>query len=117
MGFVYSPVRQASAVWFKNRIEKGYFLDPAKPARNGNAPIAPSDRIAVKQNILHLLVAAPSRGIRVQLASCVKTLVSNDFPEEWPGLLDTVLEMLTSEDLATVYGGLLVTNEVVKAFK
>lgn len=71
----------------------------------------------MKQNIIPLLIAAPSRPIRVQLTACVKTIVGEDYPEQWPDLVDTVIGLLGSDDLATVYGGLLVNLEIFRSFK
>ncbi|KAG8935091.1 hypothetical protein FRC03_002380 [Tulasnella sp. 419] len=110
------PVRQACAVYLKNRVQKSYQIT-SSDGKSDQAPIPPSDRVAIKQSILPLLVAAPSRAIRVQLAACVKSLVASDFPEEWPELLDTVVGLISSDDLATVYGGLVVNLEIIKAFK
>ncbi|KDQ15134.1 hypothetical protein BOTBODRAFT_32118 [Botryobasidium botryosum FD-172 SS1] len=107
-------IRQACAVYLKNRVQRAYFIDPARP-RPDQTPIPTSDRAAIKESILSLIITAPSRPIRVQLASCLKTLVSNDFPEQWPGLLDNVTSLFSSEDMRSVYGGLVAHLEIIKA--
>lgn len=97
-------------VWLKNRVINGY-------DKTSTTPIPPSDRVAVKQGIIPLLIAAPSRPIRVQFAAITKAIITEDFPKEWPDLMQTVGNLLVSEDLAAVYGGLLVLLEVVKSYK
>ncbi|KAG9003232.1 hypothetical protein FRB94_007759 [Tulasnella sp. JGI-2019a] len=109
-------IRQACVVFFKNRVSRSYHIDPAEP-KPDQAPIPATDRLAIKQNIIPLLIAAPSRLIRVQLTACIKILVTNDFPEQWPDLLSTVVKLLSSDDLATVYGGLLVNLEIFKSYR
>ncbi|KAG8955960.1 hypothetical protein FRC04_006408 [Tulasnella sp. 424] len=102
--------RQAMVVWLKNRVVNGY-------AKDSSTPIPASDRVAVKHGIVPLLIAAPARGIRVQFAAIVKAIINEDFPDQWPELLPTTASLLTSEDLAAVYGGLLIILEIVKSYK
>lgn len=109
-----SATRQACAVYFKNRVQRAYFSDPSRP-RPDAAPIAESDRVYIKQNILQLLVASPSRPVSAQLASCFRTLVSHDFPEKWPGLLEELHTLLVSDDPRAIYGGLVGFLEVMRA--
>lgn len=103
-------------MFLKNRLSRSYHIDPSEP-KPDQSPIPPSDRLAIKQHIIPLLISAPSRLIRVQLTACIKTLVTNDFPEQWPELLDTVVNLLQSDDLATVYGALLVNLEIFKSYR
>ena len=91
----------------------------AEPARVGPdyKPILPADRTALKSNILPLLAASPSRVITVQLASTLKTLISNDFPEKWPDLLDAAKALLASNSIREVGAGTVVVLEMVRAFR
>jgi hypothetical protein len=77
----------------------------------------PADRRALKTNILPLLAASPSRAITVQLASTLKTLISNDFPERWPELLDGAKALLASNNIREVGAGTVVVLEMVRAFR
>lgn len=112
----HSATRQACSVWLKNRVQAGFALDPAK-RRPDQAPIATSDRDALKATILPLLAASPSRSISVQLASTFKTAVSDDYPEKWPGLLEKVKQMLTSGEIREVHAGCVAALECVRAFR
>ncbi len=113
---VLRSTRQACVVWLKNRVARAYKLDELI-GDTKTVPIPPVDRQAIKQHIIPLLVTASSRPIRVQLTSCVKTVIGSDFPDEWPGLVDQVVSMLQSEDLPTIYAGLLVNLEILKSYK
>jgi hypothetical protein len=111
-----SPTRQAVSVWIKNRVASFYNAEPAR-AGPDHKPISPADRSALKSNILPLLAASPSRSITVQLASTLKTLISNDFPERWPELLDGAKALLTSNNIREVGAGTVVVLEMVRAFR
>ncbi|KAI0286170.1 armadillo-type protein [Russula brevipes] len=113
---VESSTRQAVSVWIKNRVASSYSTEPAR-AGPDYKPISPGDRTALKDNILPLLAASPSRVITVQLASTLKTLISNDFPEKWPGLLVGVKALLASNNIHEVGAGTVVVLEMVRAFR
>jgi importin-7 len=80
-------------------------------------PLAASDRDAVKSSILPLLAASPSKAVTVQLGSTLKTLVARDYPEHWPGFLDSVKGLLGSGDIREVGAGCVASLELVKAFR
>ena len=111
-----SATRQAVSVWVKNRVASAYSLEPTPPGPNYK-PILPTDRAALKSNILPLLATSPSRVITVQLASTLKTLISHDFPERWPELLDGVKALLASNNIREVGAGTVVVLEMVRAFR
>ncbi|KAH9980072.1 ARM repeat-containing protein [Lactifluus volemus] len=108
--------RQAISVWIKNRVASSYGAEPARVGPDYK-PILPTDRSALKSNILPLLAASPSRAITVQLASTLKTLISHDFPEKWPELLDSAKALLASSNIHEVGAGTVVVLEMVRAFR
>ena len=111
-----SATRQAISVWIKNRVASSYSIEPVRVGPD-HRPISPADRSALKSNILPLLAASPSRVITVQLASTLKTLISNDFPERWPELLGGAKALLTSNNIREVGAGTVVVLEMVRAFR
>ncbi|KAH9999685.1 armadillo-type protein [Russula compacta] len=108
--------RQAVSVWIKNRVASSYSASPAR-AGPDYKPISHADRTALKNNILPLLAASPSRVITVQLGSTLKTLISNDFPERWPELLNGAKALLTSNNIREVGAGTVVVLEMIRAFR
>ncbi|KAF7364786.1 Importin N-terminal domain-containing protein [Mycena venus] len=108
--------RQACSVWMKNRVHANYTLDAAT-RRPDQALIANSDREALRGSLLQLLAASPSRAITVQLASTLKTIVAHDFPERWPGLIEAIKQLLTSNDIRHVHAGCVAALESVRAFR
>ncbi|EIM81399.1 ARM repeat-containing protein [Stereum hirsutum FP-91666 SS1] len=109
-------IRQACAIWLKNRVQHSYGLE-SDTGRPDHKPIPPSDRTALKTHVLPLLANSPSKSITVQLAATLKTLVSHDFPEKWPELMDGAKHMLASSNIREVGAGTVVVLEMVKAFR
>ncbi|KAI8376325.1 armadillo-type protein [Radiomyces spectabilis] len=103
--------RQAAAIYFKNRMNKAW-----DRSRTATIPINEEDRTMVKQTILQALVTAPN-AVKVQLTSCLNTILSNDFPDQWPNFVKELETFLTSSDVRLVYVGLLALREVVKVYQ
>jgi importin-7 len=100
----------------KNRVERSWLIGPDSQ-KPDTSPVAPSDRAALKSGLLQLLVAAKDRSIRLQLASVLRSVISRDFPDEWPGYVDHAVALLSSQDPQEVYVGLMATVEPIKAFR
>lgn len=54
---------------------------------------------------------------RVQLTSTLNTILTNDFPDNWPNFVSELERLLTSTDVRLVYVGLLALREVVKVYQ
>lgn len=111
-----SAVRQACSVFLKNRVIRAWHVDASNP-RVDAAPIPEPDRVFIKSHVLALLVTANSRPLRVQVASSLKTIITHDFPENWPTLLDDILTLLNSGDQRSIYGGCFALLELVKSMR
>ncbi|KAI8359819.1 armadillo-type protein [Blakeslea trispora] len=103
--------RQAAAIYFKNRLNKAWDGE-----RESVVPINNEDRNMVKQTILQALVTAPNQ-VQVQLTSTLNTILTNDFPDNWPNFVSELERLLTSSDFRLVYVGLLALREVVKVYQ
>lgn len=79
--------------------------------------MSPADRAALKSGLLRVLVSATSRPLRLQLSSILRSIVSRDFPAEWPGYLENVVALLSSQNRQEVFVGLIATVEPIKAFR
>ena len=112
---ISSATRQACSVWLKNRVHSSYSLETSR--RPDQAVIVPSEREAIRINILPLISAAPSNAIAVQLANTLKSVVSFDFPSKWPSLVDEIKRLLTSNNIKEVHAGCVATLEAVRAFR
>lgn len=103
-------------MFLKNRVVRAWHVD-STTARVDATPIPQSDRTFIKSHILALLVAAATRPLRVQLTSSLKTIITYDFPSEWPTLLDEILALLNSGDQRSIYGGCFALLELVKSMR
>ena len=110
-----SSTRQACSVYLKNRVHTSYRVD-IPGIRPERGPIAQSDCDALKLAILRVLASSPSRMITVQLATALKDMIARDFPDRWPGLLDSVSALLNSGDIREVGAGCVAALECVRAF-
>ncbi|KAI9304897.1 armadillo-type protein [Cunninghamella echinulata] len=103
--------RQAAAIYFKNRLVKAWDRE-----KHVAAPINEEDRNVVKQSILQAMVTAPNQ-VKVQLTSCLNTILSNDFPDHWAQFVNELESLLTSSDVRFVYVGLLALREAVRIYQ
>jgi hypothetical protein len=111
-------VRQAAVVYLKNAVARGYGISNT-PANQllSTPPIPDADKQVIKQHIIPLIVASPNRIIRIQLAAILKTVVSHEFPERWPGFMDNVIALLQSDRPESVFGGMTALLEIFKTFR
>ena len=109
-------VKQACAVYLKNRINRSWNADPIKPYPN-QIPISSTDKMSIKQNILQILVNSTTSSIRVQIASLIGTIVSSDVPDQWPQFLEIVLQLLISNNFNEKFAGQLALHEIMKAWR
>ena len=110
-----ATVRQAAAVYLKNRVHRSYNDDTTHT--RGDPAIAPSDRAALKASIIPLLVSSPNSSITIHLSNALKSIISNDFPERWPELLEGVKTLLVSERSQEVIAGCRASLEIVRVLR
>jgi hypothetical protein len=132
------PVRQAAAVYLKNRISRSWSTpysvngssgsSAVAGTSNGNmssnptsptniVPLADADKVTIKQNILHVLVETPQQNVKVQLKTCLGTIIAEDFPEKWEELMHQSLQCIQSGHENQIEGGLLALIEILKIYR
>jgi hypothetical protein len=140
------PVRQAAAVYLKNRISRSWSapstingisssssqqhgstsngIAPATPtSASGSSsatnvvPIADSDKATIKQNILRVLVETPQQNVKVQLKTCLGNIIGEDFPERWEQLMHQTVQCIQSGQENQIEGGLLALIEILKIYR
>ncbi|KAJ1979325.1 Nonsense-mediated mRNA decay protein 5 [Dimargaris cristalligena] len=105
-------VKQAVSIYFKNRVRTQW--DPSPQGKV--TPLNEADKQTIRENILQIMVHAhPS--IRVQLVSCLTTILHSDFPDRWANYLPYTRHCLESEDPKTLHTGLLALFAVVRFFQ
>ncbi|XP_042430616.1 importin beta-like SAD2 isoform X1 [Zingiber officinale] len=94
-------VRQVASIHFKNFVAKNW--SPHEP--DEAQKISENDKQMVRDNILGFVVQVPPL-LRAQLGECIKTIVQDDYPEQWPGLLHWVkcnLQLQDQQVFAALY--------------
>ena len=124
-------VRHAVAIYVKNRVGRSWRLSPsasgtstpststfsADPDKRSLAVAIPAtDRQSLKQNLLSVLVAAPGP-IKVQMTQTLSVVVHDDFPDQWPGLLESTLAIVRAAQPDQMEGGLLALLEILRNYR
>lgn len=112
-------VRQATAIYIKNRIRRAWDVKGAALADAKQTPIPEADYEPVRAALLHTLLQCPQQ-LRVHITATLGAVVRHDFPQRWPKLVDEVKELLGAgdgSDVARVHAGLAALLEIFRAFR
>lgn len=125
-----SPVvRLAAAIYLKNRIQSSWRI-PLNPSELHAPPttkatpytaIPPSDRQALKSNILPLLAALAkdeaSAAVKLQVTAVLAKIVDCDYTKgDWPGLVEEAGALLGGGE-GEIEAGLRATVEILRGFR
>jgi hypothetical protein len=105
-------VRQVAAIQFKNTVKRRWGAEEGSAAAAtatttttdttpNTSPLAEADRVAVRENLLEALMAAP-HAVQVQLGDAFKAIAYADYPERWPSLLPAIQGALATAAAAGV---------------
>lgn len=97
-------ILQAAAVFLKNTIELAWDADYES---SKEAALSGEDKALVRGHIIRVLAGA-DRMIQKQLFAALPTIISADFPENWPTVLEEVGKLIHSSQPAQVVVGLKV---------
>ncbi|KAB8338931.1 hypothetical protein FH972_021871 [Carpinus fangiana] len=97
-----NSVRQATVVYLKNRVTKAWNPPDDYPA---NKRITDQERTSVRARVVPLIASSPPN-VRAQLIPILQAILHTDFPERWPDVFQLTVQLLHSDDAASVYAGL-----------
>lgn len=114
---VETPVKKATAVFFKNRILKFW-------STNGQQfKIDEDEKPIIRDRFVDVLVKS-DYNLKQQLIPVLRALVSHDFPKKWTSLLMETCKLLefvpnsnNDEDFSHLYTGLLCFAEISRNFR
>ncbi|KAJ3086862.1 Exportin-2, partial [Quaeritorhiza haematococci] len=104
-------IRIAAALYFKNFIRKYWKQIEGEPDK-----VAESDRNAIKDNIVDLMISVPN-ALQIQLSEAVAIMSDNDFPFGWPKLLPQLISKLDVENNITNNGVLQTMHSIFKRWR
>ncbi|KAJ2785075.1 importin-alpha export receptor [Coemansia interrupta] len=99
-------IRFAAALYFKNFVKRRWPQN-----EDTEDTLSVEDRKAVKSEIVSLMITVPKR-LQLQIGEAVSIIAENDFPEEWPELISTLVSKLSATDYH-INNGILQTAHTV----
>jgi len=111
-GSVDMGIRQQGVIAFKNLIKKSWDVQEKSEAHQ----ISAEDQAVVRSNLFEALVRVPHT-IQTQLGEVFRTVVYNDYPEKWPGLLPELCTNLASQDPQRVQGSLYALRILARKYE
>ncbi|KAI9503738.1 importin-alpha export receptor [Coemansia spiralis] len=104
-------IRFAAALYFKNYIKRRWPQN-----ENTEDTLSTDDRNAVKNEIVSLMLTVPKK-LQLQIGEAVSTIAENDFPEQWPDLISTLVSKLSPTDYHVNNGILQTAHTVFKGWR
>ncbi|KAJ3130765.1 hypothetical protein HK100_007539 [Physocladia obscura] len=112
---VDANVRKTAAIFFKNRVQKGW-RDPADATADTSIVlVGPHDRDFVRTHIVSALPAVPTE-LGVFLVSALERILQKDYAQ-WPNFLPSVVAQIDSpaSSPAVVFGSLQALHALAKS--
>lgn len=106
-------VRSAAAIYLKNKVRK--YWSPIKDD-NKDLAIDPDEKPVFRERLLPALnkINDSTRPVMVMVLHGV---VANDFPNQWPELLDLTMNLFHSNDIQYIRSGLTCLLEITRNYR
>ncbi|CAF9911832.1 MAG: hypothetical protein ALECFALPRED_007664 [Alectoria fallacina] len=105
--------RQAALLSLKKLVLKTW--SPSLEEYEGPETLSDATKERVRQSVLSIAIASDEERKIVAAASyVVSKIASADFPEQWPSLLPTLLNLVPQADATQLHGALLVLGSLVE---
>lgn len=102
--------RLAGALFFKNYVKRRWIDE------DGNHLLPASDTELIKKEIVPLMISLPNN-LQIQIGEAISAIADSDFPGNWPTLLNDLASRLTSDDMVTNRGVLIVSHSIFKRWR
>jgi len=99
--------RLAGALLFKNIVKKDW---------HEADKIDPSERSAIKDQIVDIMIAVPPK-IQIQLSESVSVIADCDFPKQWESLIQQLVMKLSPQDFNVNNGILQTAHSIFKRWR
>ncbi|XP_050045911.2 exportin-2 [Dermacentor andersoni] len=104
-------IRVAGAIAFKNYVKRHWAVP-----EDGADRVHPSDRSAVKEMIVGLMLRSPEQ-LQKQLSDAVSIIGREDFPARWPNLLPEMITHFQSGEFHIINGVLRTAHSLFKRYR
>ncbi|KAJ3028278.1 UNVERIFIED_CONTAM: hypothetical protein HDU68_002025 [Siphonaria sp. JEL0065] len=106
-------VRKSAAIYFKNRVQKGWKEPPSTPS-DDIVLVGEADRVFVRAHIVGA-VTEVQQDLSVFFLSALERILQKDY-KQWPQFLPSTIALLDPKNPpATVYGGLMAIHALTKS--
>ncbi|KAK2605796.1 hypothetical protein QQS21_003750 [Conoideocrella luteorostrata] len=110
---VNSSVRQSALALLRAFIERNWTVEDQDD--EPIVPIADDTRVVLKQSLLDLALSQEEdRKVKISASYAVGKIAIHDFPEQWPSLLPTILNIIPAGTDAQLHGALRVLGDLVE---
>ena len=106
-------VRLSTVVYLKNRISRGWAPQDENPLHRS---ILDAERKPLRDRLLPTLVSSPSQ-VRAQIVPILQTILQYDFPSKWPEYMDITLQLLNTQEAASLSAGLQCALAVCRTYR
>jgi importin-7 len=100
-------------VYLKNRIVKGW--SPTEDHTEATA--IPENEKPVFRNRVIPILAHSTGPVRAQLIPTLQRVLNHDFPTKWPEYLDITLQLLQTNDAASVFSGIMCLLALCRVYR
>ncbi|TVY45621.1 putative importin [Lachnellula subtilissima] len=107
------PIRLSTVVYLKNRVTRGWAPSEDFPQ---NKAISDDEKHRFRERLLPTLASSPPQ-IRQQLVPILQKILQYDFPEKWPSIVDVTIQLLNTNDAASIFAGLQCLLAICRVFR
>ncbi|KAI2618750.1 ARM repeat-containing protein [Hypoxylon sp. NC1633] len=108
---ISSDVRQSALFALRSFIERNW----SDETYDGpTVPIADSVKDQIRPLVLDIALNSEDRKIKAAASYVVGKIANADFPDQWPSLLPTLLEMIPNGNELQLHGALIVLRDLVE---
>ena len=104
-------IRLAASITFKNFVKRNWRVLEDRPNK-----IVDVDRQLIKKHIVGLMLRTPE-AIQKQLSDAITIIGRQDFPYNWPGLIEEMVEKFKTGDFHAINGVLHTAHSLTKRYR
>ncbi|ROW01143.1 hypothetical protein VSDG_02656 [Cytospora chrysosperma] len=111
---VTTDIRQAALTYLRRFIEHNW-AEEGDDGEGPQVPIPDSTKEQLRHKLLELALSdEPDRKVKSSVSYAVGKIANNDFPDKWPTLLPTLLDVIPKGNDVQLYGALKVLSDIVE---
>eukprot|EP01125_Pyxidicula_operculata_P021827 TRINITY_DN8675_c0_g1_i1.p1 TRINITY_DN8675_c0_g1~~TRINITY_DN8675_c0_g1_i1.p1 ORF type:complete len:1052 (+),score=285.77 TRINITY_DN8675_c0_g1_i1:135-3158(+) len=116
-GDINPAIRQAASILFKNKVRNSWSPIQDDVAEGVVSTMFPDQvKSAIKDSLLKAICVSP-KNLRVQLGVALQQIVQTDFPENWPGIMEQIMQFINSQDGAQMHGALYALRVITQRYQ